>query len=246
MEIVEYMKGKAPLEIREEKLFELVNEIEKETNDLFSEVTSTNKESLFKIMSLLVKCRLLSDKYKQIYDSFSYISEIEVSSYYYASKRYELKMLLTTMISVYAFMADAILGIASYVALSTSAKNYFLYELNYINENMKRFDDSRIKRIGTTLDSSKRIINGKKDRLVDIIKTDPVMRDRIILENRFILELLEGSKGLEDFYTLPNEVHNGIINILKDDLNYDSNDINVLYDILIQDKNDKETKKLLK
>ena len=188
MEIVEYMKGKAPLEIREEKLFELVNEIEKETNDLFSEVTSTNKESLFKIMSLLVKCRLLSDKYKQIYDSFSYISEIEVSSYYYASKRYELKMLLTTMISVYAFMADAILGIASYVALSTSAKNYFLYELNYINENMKRFDDSRIKRIGTTLDSSKRIINGKKDRLVDIIKTDPVMRDKIILENRFILE----------------------------------------------------------
>jgi hypothetical protein len=111
---------------------------------------------------------------------------------------------------------------------------------------MKRFDDSRIKRIGNIIANSTRIINGKKDKLFDTLKTDPVTRDKIILENKFILELLEGSKGLEDFEILPDEVKKGIINILKDDLNYDSDDINELYNLLIKDKKDIQCKKLTK
>ena len=44
MDLVEYMKGKAPLEQREELLFNLVNEMEIETNKLFNEAVSVNKD----------------------------------------------------------------------------------------------------------------------------------------------------------------------------------------------------------
>ena len=71
MDVVAYMKGKAPLEEREQKLFELINELELDSNKLFDEVVNTNIESIFRLVELLNECKNITVRYKELYDSYS-------------------------------------------------------------------------------------------------------------------------------------------------------------------------------
>ncbi len=244
MSIVEYMRSRIPLEIREQKLFELIEEMERESFNLFDEVLNLNNESILKLVSLMNRCKLLTLAYNELAESFVYLNSIEDSSRFYASKRYELKMLMTITATLYAFMQDAMFGILSYVLLSTSAKNYFIKELKDIEANMERFDDIKLKRIGRTLDNSTRIIEGKYNRLLDSIKQTPGLKEKIIFENEFIISLLEGTKTLDDYNELSIDLKEGILNILKSDLNSDSNNINELFDLLQNEEKMKNDLKL--
>ena len=154
-------------------------------------------------------------------------------------------MMLTTIASLYAFMTDAILGILSYVLLSRSAGLYFLKELDYISETARMFDDEKFRKIKLTIDNSKRLINGKIQKLMMITKDNKELQDKIKLENNYLYSSLLNDGRIE-YDNLPPEVQEGVLHILKDELKEDTNDINILTDLFRKKHEDNMTLKLTK
>ena len=64
METLQYFKGTDRLEIREEKLFQMLDNLEKETTALFEEVLTTTTKDLEQLENLYTKYQDLSKKAK--------------------------------------------------------------------------------------------------------------------------------------------------------------------------------------
>lgn len=235
-DILEYFKGKDRLENREEVLFKLIDELDKESCQLFSEIMDLSNESYYKIYNLYSRVKNIQKLYNETKESFSYVGKIELSSYDYAGRRFQLKRLLTAMATVYASMANVFLGIAAFVLLNQKASDDFIKELMDINDRMDKFDESQMERIGMTIDNCVRLLESKLYKMNEdgnLYNTINNMDLFITQVNSFIIGYVEGLIDYNTIESLSDKFKIEMIKILKNDLNSDSEN---LFELLEQTK----------
>lgn len=241
IDILKYFKGKDRLENREKVLFRLVNELDRESYQLFNEIVDLSDISYYKIQNLYSRVKSLQVLYSETAESFDYIDEIENNSYDYAGKRFQLKRLLTAITTIYASMANALLGIVAFVVLNQKATDDFLRELNAINNRTDKFDEDQVKKIGSTIDNCTRMLESKITKmnedgsLYSIINNNNLM---VIQVNTFILSYIEGLISYDTINSLNDNFKCMIIEILQKDLNSESNDLFELLELAKKQNND--------
>lgn len=241
--LVEYSKSRAPLKEREALLFNVINFLDKESYNLYSEIIDLDKESLYKTEDLSIKISILMDLYNQVKESYEYLLQIELSSYNYALKRHQAKEFLTLLTTFYTFMASPIFAIASFVILNRMATKSFVEELKEIEETVKQFEiEDKMHVIHSTIANSLRILNGKTERCHEQItnQNNKENSSTIILANTLISLCLSGEISKEALNGLSEPLKNKITEILKKDLNTDETDLSKLIDLSKdREKNDK-------
>lgn len=243
IDIIDYSKGKDYLENREDFLFKLIDLLDKESLELFNEIVDLNNNSLYKIDNLIYRVEGLRRLLNETAESFAYINEIELSSYDFAARRFQLKRLLTAMVSVYAFLANALLGITAFVMLNHKASTDFCDEIEEIGEKVKRFNENDIYKIRETINNCGRILNGKIKKMEEDIKTGDLI-DNYGEANQYINLYLYNKIDDDYIGKLSETTTIRMIELLKSDLNSDSNNI---YELLELAQSKKENgKKLFK
>ena len=221
VDILDYSKGRDYLENREEFLFKLISELDKASYDLFGEIVSLSSDSYYKIDNLLTRVNELSRLYNETKESYVYINKIEQSSYDYAAKRFQMKRMLTAMTTIYAFVANALLGILAFVLLNDRATKDFCNELDYINERIRKFDENELTRIKDTIENCSRILSGKIKRM----ENESEEYNLITAANSFIYSYIEGLIEFDIINSLNDDIKKIIINILKNDLESESENL---------------------
>ncbi len=166
-DILEYAKSKDPLESREQRLFDMVNKLDIDSFDLFSEVIDLDNSTFYKFQGLVNRCNQLIDLYNKTNEAFEYLNLIEQESYTYAARRFQTKRMLAAMATIYSFIVNALLGLATFILLNNSANKSFVEELEKANEQMQKFDEVKLKRIETTLGNCDRLLHGKEKRFFE-------------------------------------------------------------------------------
>ena len=245
-DLLSYMKSSAPLEEREEILFSIIDKLDKESLALFGDIIDLNGHYLYKYENLMTRTSELKVLLEEVVKSFEYISEIEQSSYNYANKRFQFKKMLTAIVTVYAFLSNALLGIASFVLLSNKANKDFVGELTDINDTISKFDAEKLMVIDSTLQNCVRILKGKIEKLPDFMNMceNGTDQDKLfIFSNYIISSYINEVLNDEDINSINEDLRCSIINILKNDLNIDSDNIIELLH-LAKNKNDNSIKLL--
>ena len=227
-DITEYMQGKDKLENREEFLSKLIEDLDSESKALFDEIVDLGNISYYNVTNLYYRVQNLRKLFLKMTESYQYLGKIELSSYDYAGKRFQLKRLLTATTTVYAFMANALLGIIAFVLLNQKATNDFYRDLMDINERTSVFDEEQVKKIGLTLENCIRLLEGKIKKMNEdgnLYNTVSNISLPITQANALILSYIEGYIDEETINGINSEVKSIIIDILKNDLNSDSDDI---------------------
>ena len=162
MDVVKYFKGTDLLEIREEKLFSLIDKLEKDVTTLFEKVIDTKASSTEEIISLSEKYQVLSKRYQDIKEAFDYLLKLEEESYDYACRRFQLKRILTIMTTIFSFLGNALIGILGFIALNDKASKDFVREIKNIEEMLEKFDSEKLSQIEMTLATCFRMISRKQ------------------------------------------------------------------------------------
>ena len=165
METLQYFKGTDRLEIREEKLFQMLDNLEKETTALFEEVLTTTTKDLEQLENLYTKYQDLSKKGQILKEAFDYLLKLESSSYDYAARRFQLKRVLTAMLTLFAFLSNALIGVVGFILLNDRAFKDYIKELVTINEALEQFETETITKIEITLSNCFRILKRKQKEL---------------------------------------------------------------------------------
>lgn len=240
MEIKQYMMGTDPIEKREKKLFKIINELDKECFKLFSEVSSLDNNSYYKVDNLFIRVNNLTDMLQDVIESFDYLKKIELDSYNYASKRLLFKMLLTGITTYLAFSANALLGIMSFITLSNRANDNFISEVEYINSRVEPYDKINLTMVANTLGNASRILKGKMNQLYK--KQERMeLDDTLLIANNAIVGFVGGEYNRENILELDEESRKKIVQILDHDLGSESSDVFELLDI-VKKHNDESIK----
>lgn len=247
MEIEEYVKGNDTLEKKEKYISRVVDMLDKESFELFKEIIDLSDESIYKIIPLYERAHYLTDVYNDVMDAINYINKIEASNFEYAFKRYQLKKLLISMTTLSTFLLNALLGILSFVILSKRANKDFADECIEIYDAMEFISEEQLRVIFATLGNCSRLLNGKKNRIFDHLrKIQPDINESlcIMICNDAIKEYISGNASIEQIEYLDPYYKSTIVNILKQDLNSDSDDLIELLN-LAKEKSDKSKLLLL-
>ena len=244
-DLVEYSKSKEPLKKREEVLFQTIDYLDKESYDLYCEIMDLGNESLYKTEELAIRINNLMILYNQVKEAYEYLSQIELSSYNYAVKRHQTKEFLILLTTFYTFIASPIFGIAAFVVLNRMATKSFVEELAEIEQAVKQFDiEDKMHLIHTTIDNSFRILNGKVERSHETLENEDNKEETslIIVANIMISLCLTGgiSKNCLSYFSEP--LQRKMADILKEDLNVETSDLNELIDLSLKE----EEKKFIK
>jgi hypothetical protein len=231
MEVVDYLKGKDYLEKREEKLFELLDKLDEESFKLFSEIVDLDMNSFYKVDNLFMRINNLSDMYEKLVDCFEYLKNIELESFVYAGKRLQLKRLLIAIVTIYACLNNALIGIGGYIVLSNMANKSFGEENGDITLRVDKYSKYDLQKISRTLINCANILKGKMDRLYSQEELDG-LDEHIIFANNTIASYLDGEIGLEEVKLLSEEDKESILRILQKDLNSEETSIYKLLSLL--------------
>lgn len=245
MEIEEYVKGKDTLEEKEKYISRIIDMLDKESFELFKEIIDLSDESVYKIIPLYERANYLTDVYSKVMDAISYVNKIEASNFEYAFKRYQLKKLLISMTTISSFLLNALLGIFLFVILSKKANKDFADECDEIYNAIDTIDDEKLRVIFTTLGNCSRLLKGKEDRVFKRLKemqTDESLC--IMICNDAINSYISGEVNAQQLLCLEPNYQSTIVNILKQDLNTDSEDLIELL-TLAKEKSSKNTMLLL-
>ena len=202
------------------------------------EVVDLNKESLYKMPDLINRTDELLSVYKDVFDFYDYLETTEESYLDSAAKRFQLKRMLTSVATVYALMANILLGIAAYFVLNQKANKDFAIELGSFSEKLSKFDSERLTKIAITLENSKRILKNKVHAMAG--KTDDNSRNTIFA-NFYISLFLKQEMSEADISLIPEHTKEKIISILQNDLDTEENDLFILLKHLKQ-QNDNNIK----
>ena len=235
--IDKYVKSPLSLEEREIFLFDLIKKLDVESFQLFSEVLDLNEKSIYRIENLTRRTSSLIDITQSTLDAFEYLNNIEQKSYDYATKRYQLRSLLTAITTINTMLINTVFAIISFIILNGQNNKAFVKDLEAINKRYIQFDQDRLNTIMTTLENCTRIIYGKTNKMKNMIQTDTIENRLLIHANTYIAFYLDGSIESQGISSLPNLIKNTMIEILQKDL--DSDNPNLL-ELLELAKNKKE------
>lgn len=247
--IIEYIKGTAPLEERRKFLFDLINNLDKESFELFSDIVDLTEYDFYKNVNLTARIEYLDSITADVIDGFEYLSKIDTSSYNYAVNRYRLKLFLSMIASCFAFTSNIPLGLLSFIVLNKKASKDYARELTYIGTNLDNYDNEKLNKIANTIANSSRIYNRKANNAknmvlneVDLINgDDDVMIDAVCLANMSIIAYENGDLNPTSLDFIPDPVKEVMISILQYDLDEETNDLIELLDKLIE-KNEEKLK----
>ncbi len=240
-DIVRYAKSKERLEKREDFLCKLIDDLDKESEALFDEIVNLSDISYYKISNLTNRVNNIERLFKETEVAFAYIDDIEKYSYIFADMRRRLKGLLTAITSIYAFfLVSPPFGILSYSLLSITNMDYFYRELDDINNRIDRLNAPRLNRINSIIGNCDRILNGKVNKMNEDGNLHKVINDTSLLVtrvNNYIFMYIDGMINYSDIETISEEEKELLIDILKQDLNTDIDD---LYELLELAKKQRE------
>ena len=128
-----------PLEEREKDLFSKIAQVDRESLQLYKILFEKRKDKVVEedILSRLTK---LNHLFEEIKDGYYYLYALEVQNKKYANLRAMGKAILTIITTAFAFEANPILGIASFVALSKLAGDEYVKELEYFDEVLNQYN----------------------------------------------------------------------------------------------------------
>jgi len=240
-DIISYTKGKDSLKNKEKHVSDIIDLLDKESYKLFCEIMDLDDDSLYKANSISTRIIELSNLYNRVVQAYENINDIEESSYLHISKKYQIKRMMLMITSVYAFLISIFHGIVVFILLSKMNNKSYREELNELLE-IEQIDESKFDLIDVTLDNCDRIFNGKLDRVSKKISSNSIYDYDIVTSNMLITLYLQESITKENFESLSIESKERIINILKNDLNTDCND---LYELLDMAKKEDHNSKVL-
>ena len=249
-DIIEYIKGTAPLEERRKFLFDLINNLDKESFDLFSDIVDLTEYDFYKNVNLTTRIEYLDSITADVMDGFEYLSKIDTSRYNYAVNRYRFKLFLSMIASGFAFASNIPLGLLSFIVLNKKASKDYTRELEFIGNNVDKYDDEKLNIIANTIANSARIYNSKANNTKDMVLNemalinggdDEVMVDAICLANMSIIAYQNGDLNSTSLNSIPDVVKEVMISLLQYDLSEETNDLKELLDKLIE-KNEEKLK----
>lgn len=245
--IVEYSKSNASLEEKEKFVFEVIDILDKESYKLFGEIIDLSDESFYKVEEISKRIIELYKVYIKVKEAYDYLDMIEQGRVIYATKRFQLKALLTAFTTMFAFLNNAFLGIVSFVALNKVAINDYTREIGEIGISYSNFDDNRLELIKTTIENCDRLFAGKVSRMTEILQSTHSEEDegyKAIIVNGFIELYLNGEITDDRLLSISDKYKEKLKQILKKDLNSDSDDLITL--IQEFNKHNDECKKMTK
>ena len=231
MDLMDYLKGKDTLQNKEKLLFDIVDKLDKESVLLFDEVVSADLNHLYKYNGIVYRVEYLSYMFNKVSEAIDYIVDIESNNFNYASRRFQLKRILTAITTVYAFLANPILGIGSFIVLSKLANASYIDELKYIEESTNRFDAEKFDRIKLTFDNCNRIMTHKSKELFELTKKfnenpdNPEIDYDSFISNMFIKYYFDGTLDKSFYEVIDENTKNNIINLLQEDLNVENDNL---------------------
>ena len=235
MDIVNYTKSNVSIDKKEEKVFELIDRLERGINQVFDEVLELNTDSIYKVPNLSYRLTELTSLLDDTYEAYDYLHTIGLEDYQDATRRLQLKRMLATTVSIWAFLSNPLLGIGSFILLNNKANKDYALEIESIDEFTDKYDDERIERIVNTLSNTCRIFNGKVIKLSNQVKEIEASQDRndvLTLVASECIELYVSGKMDNSFVEdATDELKHKIISTLKRSLKSYSTDINELLEL---------------
>ena len=229
MEIMKYLTSHKTLEEKEKFLLSLIDTLEEESNKLYDEVVDLDCKSFYKYDNLYERYLVLSELYEKVSEGYNFLYEIEKNSIGGVKARLRLKWCLATIMSFYASLASPTLGLYSGLILLIKAFNDFNNERDYVMDRGKSFYTDRIPKINLILENSSRFLTKKNDKMNDIFKEFNIDPDNVDLDlmvsNYIISSYIEGEMDEETIESYDENIKKYVINLLKSDLNVDSDNI---------------------
>ena len=231
MDLMEYLKGKDKLENKEKLVFDFVDRLDKESTILFDEVVSANLNHSYKYNGIVFRVQYLSHMFNKVSEALDYIGNIELNNICYANRRFQLKRVLTSITTVYAFLANPLLGITSYILLSKMANASYVDEIKYIEENSNKFDSERFDKIKLTFDNCNRIMNHKAEEYLELLKkfnenpNNPDINYDSFISNIFIKYFFDGTLDKSFYEVIDEKTKNNIVKLLQEDLNVENDNL---------------------
>lgn len=241
----------------EEILFKLIDKVDNESYKLFSEIVDLKVGSLYKVENISSRLEKLTYIYEDLCNAYEYFENKEESNAYDATRRFQLKRILACITTVYAFLANPLLGIGSFVLLNTKASNDYIKELEDFDDAYFKFDEDQMGKIGITLENSIRILNGKIKKMKEKnnIMGGTRLFDYIVLvnANNLIKKYIQGKITKEIIHGQSEIIKYTIKDILNSELKVSINNLDELLEYVKKDYNSKQqfeneynkTKKLL-
>ena len=228
-------KSNVSIDKKEEKVFELIDRLERGINQVFDEVLELNTDSIYKVPNLSYRLTELTSLLDDTYEAYDYLHTIGLEDYQDATRRLQLKRMLATTVSIWAFLSNPLLGIGSFILLNNKANKDYALEIESIDEFTDKYDDERIERIVNTLSNTCRIFNGKVIKLSNKVKEIEESQDKndvLTLVASECIELYVSGKMDNSFVEdATDELKNKIISTLKRSLKSYSTDINELLEL---------------
>lgn len=247
-DILEYSKSNVSLKEREDFLFDLIDMLDKESSKLFGEIIDLSSESFYKANDISSRIVELHKVYIKAQEAYDYLDKLEQSKVVSATKRMQFKSLLVGITTMFAFVSNAFLGIASFVLLNSKATNDFSSEHEEIEGSYAKFDDDRMELIKRTIENCSRLYNGKVYKMNEILKSAYSSHDKdcccAIVANKFLELYLMGVIPKSRLFELNKTLKSKVLSILLKDLNCDNDDFSYLLD-LVKTRSD-ESKELVK
>ena len=240
MGVLEYIKTIKPLEKREKYISDLIASLDKDSFELFNEIMDLSDESVYKIIPLYKRTIGLTNIYNEIDVAINDVIKEEAANYNSVSGKYQFRHLLITITTFYALMTNVIFGILTFIVLTKRNNKDFADEVVDIYDSLDIIDDSRESIIQTTLENCARILNSKKEKIIQHYfdsELDLSEKLRMMVSNDAVKDFLNGDISAKDISFYREEYKRSIINMLQKDLNIDSEDLELLLN-LTKDKSE--------
>ncbi len=129
MDIVEYLNEKDDLEIREKRLFEIIDKIDKESYKLFSEVTDLDLNSYYKVDNLYIRINHVTDMLEEVSNIYDSLACLEANTLISIRKKRSRKKLLVALISSLIVFINLYIGLINYLIFSSIVDNSHIKKL---------------------------------------------------------------------------------------------------------------------
>lgn len=244
MNIESYTKGNSSLEEKENTINELVNCLDEQSFDLFSEVIDLGTESYYKLSNISIRLKELSRISTEVLKSYDYLSYIEQDKCQSIYRKFQLKRMLTMIVTIYSFFANMFLAVISFIVLNNKANKDFISDYKEI-EKLDLFDEEKLKRINITLDNSLRIFKNKLEKMSEhekeLFNNKNINNNCTIYSNEILYQYLINRVSYDEMMILPQIIKDKIVDILKSDLRVDIDDYSKLLTI-VKENNDNSLK----